>query len=352
MKIRPKVKKIAVIGNFAGGKPTVDGQTVKTRVLTDSLIQEYGKENITIFDTIGGIWTLFRVPYIVFVALAKCRNIVILPAHNAVRVFVPLLAFLQILFRDRRVHYVVIGGWLPIFLKGKKVLADSLRKIYMIYAETTSMVKALKDMGYTNVTYMPNFKPLRIVSESSLDKKYFEPYHICTFSRVWSMKGIAEAADAVMYVNSKLGRNVFDLDIYGKIEKGEEGWFDTLMSKVSNKVRYKGIIAFDKSVQVLKNYVFMLFPTKCVGEGIPGTIIDAYAAGLPVVSSFYPNFAEIIEEGVTGFGYEFNNNDAFKSLLLRIAENPDMIISLKKNCVKKAAKYQPETILKILTSNF
>ena len=347
-----KINKIAVIGNLGGGKPTVDGQTVKTRVLADSLIQEYGKENIMIFDTVGGILTLFRAPYIVLVALAKCRNIVILPAHNAVRVFVPLLASLQMLFRNRRVHYVVIGGWLPIFLRGKRCLANSLRKIYMIYAETTSMVKALNGMKYTNVTYMPNFKPLKIVSESSLVKKYLEPYPLCTFSRVWRMKGIAEAAEAVMYVNSILGRIVFNLDIYGKIEKGEEDWFESLMGKVSDEVRYKGIVAFDNSVQTLKNYMFMLFPTKCSGEGIPGTIIDAYAAGLPVVSSRYPNFAEIIEDGVTGFGYEFNNNDAFKSLLLRIAENPGMIISLKKNCIKKAIKYQPKSIIKILTSNF
>ena len=65
------------------------------------------------------------------------------------------------------------------------------------------------------------------------------------------------------------------------------------------------------SVDVLKSYFFLLFPTKCPGEGIPGTIIDAYAAGLPVVSSLYPNFAEIIDEGVTGLGYEFDNVDAF-----------------------------------------
>lgn len=344
------MNKIAVIGNFGGGKPTVDGQTVKTRVLTDMLIKIYGKESILVFDTFGGIKTLFKAPFIALMALAKCRNVVILPAHNAVRVFVPLLTFLQGLFKDRRVHYVVIGGWLPDFIKDKWLLRRSLHRLFMIYAETHRMERDLRGLGYHNVTYMPNFKPLEIVHESSLSKKYREPYSVCTFSRVWSMKGIADAAEAVMYVNSKLGRIVFNLDIYGKVEAGEEEWFSSLMGKVSSEVRYKGVVSFDKSVQVLKNYVFMLFPTRYPGEGIPGTIIDAYAAGLPVVSSLYPNYAEIIDEGVTGLGYEFNNIDAFKSLLLKIAMNPEMIISLKKNCIRKAANYQPDSIVKILTS--
>lgn len=114
-------------------------------------------------------------------------------------------------------------------------------------------------------------------------------------------------------INQKYGRVVYHLDIYGQVEAGEEEWFANLQRKFPDYIRYGGLIAFDKSVDVLKSYFFLLFPTKCPGEGIPGTIIDAYAAGLPVVSSLYPNFAEIIEEGVTGLGYEFDNVDAFEN---------------------------------------
>ena len=346
------MNKISVIGNFGNGEEQFGGQTVKTRIVTDEIIKIFGNENVCIYNTAGGLKTLFKSTFIAFKAMRKSRNVVILPAHNGIRVFVPLLVIFQFFFRNRRVHYVAIGGWLPDFIKDKWLLRRSLHKLFMIYAETHRMERDLTNMGYHNVTYMPNFKPLEIVPESSLDKKFSEPYSVCTFSRVWSMKGIADAAEAVMYVNSKLGRIVFNLDIYGKVEAGEEEWFSSLMGKVSSEVRYKGVVSFDKSVQVLKDYAFMLFPTRCPGEGIPGTIIDAYAAGLPVVSSLYPNYAEIIDEGVTGFGYEFNNLDAFESLLLKIAMNPEMIISLKKSCIRKAANYQPDSIVKILTSHF
>ncbi len=341
---------IAIIGNFANGQQTCNGQTVKTRILTDFLTEAYGKDNIVAFDTAGGVRTIFRVLFIVIRALASSADIVILPAHNAIRIFVPVLAFLQNFFAGRRIHYVVIGGWLPDFIKGKRLLRHSLHKLFMIYAETHKMKKDLIDMGYHNVTYMPNFKPLQIVSDIQDEKS--EPYPLCTFSRVASIKGISDAVDAVAFVNSEFGRAVFTLDIYGKVEDGENNWFDTLIKSAPKEVKYKGCVPFDRSVQVLESYAFLLFPTRYFGEGIPGTIIDAYAAGLPVVSSRYPNFSEIIDDGVTGLGYEFNNADGLKYLLMKIAENPEMVLSLKRNCIKKAELFQPQNVIRILTDNF
>ena len=92
----------------------------------------------------------------------------------------------------------------------------------------------------------------------------------------------------------------------------------------------------------------MLFPTKCYTEGIPGTIIDAYAAGLPVISSLYLNFDEIIDDGITGLGYEFGNNEALISLLKNLSKNPLRIIEMKKNCVKKAKMFLPNEVVKTL----
>ena len=80
----------------------------------------------------------------------------------------------------------------------------------------------------------------------------------------------------------------------------------------SNNISYKGIIDSNKSVDTLKNYDIMLFPTKFKTEGIPGTIIDAYASGLTVVSSIWDNYNEIIDDGITGIGYEIDNYNDFK----------------------------------------
>lgn len=343
------MRKASIIGNFGKGGHALDGQSVKTKIVTEAVSAAIGQERVVTYNTSGGLKTLFKAPYIAINALRRSRDVVIFPAHNAVRVFVPLLVFLQCFFRHRRVHYVVIGGWLPAFIKTRPLLRYCLRHIYMIYAETHRMQHDLREMGYTgNVTYMPNCKPLDIVDSTTLDNEPNEPYRLCTFSRVWSQKGIGDAAEAVIAVNQSLGRNAYTLDIYGKVETGEEQWFADLQKSFPQYIKYCGTVPFDKSVEVLKDYFALLFPTRYSGEGIPGTIIDAYAAGLPVISSLYPNFGEIIDEGVTGLGYEFGNNEALISLLKHVAEHPLEIIEMKKNCVKKAKMFLPDEVVKTL----
>lgn len=340
---------ISIIGNFGSPGNSFDGQTVKTRIVTEELRRVLGAAAVTTFNTVGGIRTLLKAPLMAWRALRQGTDVVILPAHNAVRVLVPLLVLLQGLFPHRRIHYVVIGGWLPSFLQRRPVLRWFLHRVHRIYAETHRMAHDLKAMGFAdNVVYMPNCKPLPVVAEADLKTQYTKPYRLCTFSRVWSEKGIGDAVEAVKAVNEKLGRTVYTLDIYGKVEQGEEQWWADLVNTFPDYVRYGGVVAFDKSVEVLKDYFLLLFPTRCYTEGIPGTIIDAYAAGLPVVSSLYLNFDEIIDEGVTGLGYPFGHNEALISLLEDIAQHPQRIISLKANCVRKATAFQPREVVGVL----
>ena len=48
-----KVKKICVVGHFAFGKTMLNGQTVKTKILSDELDRIYGSENVGKIDTHG-----------------------------------------------------------------------------------------------------------------------------------------------------------------------------------------------------------------------------------------------------------------------------------------------------------
>lgn len=82
-----------------------------------------------------------------------------------------------------------------------------------------------------------------------------------------------------------------------------------------------------------------MFPTHFYTEGIPGTIIDAYAAGVPVISAKWESFDDVIEDYVTGIGYEFNNINDLKRKLFDIIRSTGQINSLKLNCIKKVSSF-------------
>ena len=141
---------------------------------------------------------------------------------------------------------------------------------------------------------------------------------------------------------------MYTLDIYGPIDEQQIDWFEELQKTFPDYVKYKGMVQFDKSVEVLKDYFFLAFPTRFYTEGIPGTILDAYAAGVPVLASKWESFNDVVDDGSTGIGYEFADYKDLKQKIEHIYENPNEIINLKKSCINKAEDYLPHVAIKVL----
>ena len=343
-----KQKKVCVCGHFAFGKDLLNGQTVKTKIVSTELCRVYGEDEVIKIDTHGGPFALFAVLLRLFAVMFRTKNVVILPAHNGVRVIAPYLAILNLFFR-RKLHYAVIGGWLPGFLSGRRVLTACLKRFSGIYVETQTLKRELEKAGFENVYVMTNCKELPVLKKEELDKSPCEPYRLCTFSRVMEQKGIEDAVNAVRAVNEKLCRDVFTLDIYGPVDTRQIEWFEKLRVSFPDSVKYKGTVDFDKSVETVSAYFALVFPTRFYTEGIPGTIIDAYASGVPVISSMWESFGDMVDNGVTGIGYDFGNYDKLTELLLTVAENPSLINSKREACLEKAKEFSPEKAVSVLT---
>lgn len=342
-------KKVCVIGHFGFGENLLNGQTVKTKILCAELERVFGTQQVYKIDTHGGIKALVKLPFQTFGAMRQCDNVVILPAHNGLRVVAPLLSLYRVFFK-RKLHYAVVGGWLPKYLKAKKCLTKQLKKFTGIYVETNTMKKALGEMGFENVVVMPNCKDLQILEISQLPE-VTKPYRLCTFSRVMKEKGMEDAITAVRAINEAAGETVYTLDIYGPVDPAQTQWFEALKEAFPEYVRYGGAVPFDKSVEVLKDYFALLFPTRFYTEGIPGTVIDAYAAGVPVVSAKWESFSDMISEGVTGYGYAFGKADELTGRLIEMEKEPERITGLKKNCLERAQEFTPERAVEVLIRN-
>lgn len=338
---------VSVLGHFGEGKNLLNGQTVKTKSITEELQNQLGKERVLKIDTHGGAKTLLKAPFQVLHALKNSANVLIFPAHNGLRVYAPLLAFFNRFYR-RKLHYVVIGGWLPEFLKRRKHLSKCLKRFDGIYTETAMMKKALEAQGFDNVLVMPNCKKLTVLSEDELVYPDGIPYKLCTFSRVMREKGIGDAVKAVTDVNTALGYEAFSLDIYGQVDPAQTEWFDELKSGFPSYIRYGGEVPFDQSVEILKNYFALLFPTYYQGEGFAGTLIDAFSAGVPVIATDWKYNAEIVD-GNVGFVYPAGDEQALMRLLKSLASAPETVLGMKDACLARARVYLPASALSVLT---
>lgn len=340
-------KIVGVIGHFGYGKNLVNGQTIKTKIVTDELIRILGENKIeTIDSAVGfrGIVTLFfRVGLMMF----RCTNIIILPAHKGLIYFSIVLWFWKCFFKVK-LHYVVIGGWLVNYLENKSIIEGILKQFDHIFVENTITKLELENKGFRNVMILSNCKSLNITKIGKKKKFYKKTYKLCILSRVMYEKGIDDAIFAINKINDMYEEIRFCLDIYGPIEKNYIDNFNKLLANNAKFIKYQGIVSYNETYQIIQKYDFLLFPTRFFEEGIPGTIIDAYAAGVPVIFSKWKHWKDVMEDGKTGFGYDFGSLDSLTNILSVVArENIDYYF-MQTCCIKRAGDYQASKVIQYL----
>lgn len=342
--------KLSLCGHFGGNNNFCDGQTVKTKNIYQALDEYYGEEKINKIDTYN--WKKHPISFLFecINGMKNSQNMIILPAQNGVKVFVPLFLIIN-KFYKRKIFYVVIGGWLPELIKNKQVLIRKLRMLNRIFVETNNMKEQLKKLNIENVEVLVNFKNITPLKEGELKFEYNKPYKLCTFSRVIYEKGIEDAIQVVRKINEEYNKIIYELDIYGPIDEEYKDRFTTIVNNAPEYIQYKGCIDSEKSVNTLKNYYLLLFPTKFKTEGIPGTIIDALSAGVPIIASRWDNVEEIISHEKNGLIYDFNDLLDFKINLEKMI-NTKSIKNMKKECLIEAKKFQKENVIERFVKEF
>lgn len=342
------MKKATVIGHFGFGLNYYDGQTVKTKNITSELCHVFGDNSIDTIDTHGGLKALLKAPMHIWKSMRNSQNLIILPAHRGILVYSFLISVIKPLLKKCKIHYVVVGGWLPSVLEKNKLLKKQLQKFDGIYVETATMEKELISLGLTNSVVMPNFKDIKPIDVSEIVFSTMIPYKLCIFSRVMREKGIEDAINVIHRINEKEKRKVYILDIYGPIDPQQKEWFNNLQRNFPEYICYKGIVPSSESVDTVRQYDALLFPTHFFTEGIPGTIIDAYVSGVPVICSKWESFSDIVDEGKTGKGYEFANEDSLYELMSNYEMLMGQMNEVRENCLIKSKDYLPEKCIKEL----
>jgi len=342
--------KIGVVGYFAEGISKAGGQEAKTCFFTQAIENVFPEEKVMRVDTLNWKKKPFKLFFQSIKLARNCKNVIILPAQNGVRIFVPFFLLLRC-FLNFRLDYVVVGGWLPEMIKKHAFLSFIAKKLNGIYVESDIMKKSLENQGFNNVYVLPNFKFLTPVEKDEIESVCSQPYKLCTFSRIMKEKGIEDAINAVKTFNEKQGTTVFQLDIYGKIDDGYRERFKNLEAGFMPYIKYCGEVKPDESVDVLKNYFALLFPTYYEGEGFAGTILDAFFSGLPVIATNWRYNSEIIKDNYTGYVYDYRDENGLITILENIFKNPVKIKEMRYNCIEETKKYSPENAIKVVVEN-
>lgn len=336
------VKRIGIIGHFGGDKNFTDGQTVKTKEINKQIEKKYNIKTMK-FDTYKNSHNPIKLINGIFKIIKNNDIVILIVSQRGYKIVSVILIILNFFFKKELYDFVIGGTRYEIYNHSvfyKKIAS----RFNMIYVETQSMKKEYEKRGITNAVVFPNFKDIMIQSSNKINKDCFK---LCTFSRVIKEKGILDAIEATKLANKEVGSNLFHLDIYGPIEKSFEEELKKAISTSAEFVEYKGIIDSDIASNIIKEYDLMLFLTFWPSEGFPGTIIDSFSSGVPVIATDWNCNFEIIIENYTGFKVNIHSPKEVSLILIDCINNRDKIRKMKKNCLNEAQKYLPAKVMQI-----
>ena len=339
--------KIGIWGQYGDGGQIADGQAVRTTIVTGEVKKRYGEENIKIVNSNN--WKSHPLSFFLKTVslVVECEKVIIAPADNGFKTIVPILDFFNRIFH-RKMLYMVIGGFLPKLLEDNPKYIKMLRKYERLYVQTPNIKTDLEKLGITKVDYLTNLKPIEAVPESELKVNQSKEIRLCTFSRINPEKGIEEALEAVRIANKKLGGKYITLDMYGIVAAKHQEWFSKIKEKYQDIGQYCGVVNYDQTVDTLRQYFALIFPTYYHGEGFSGNVVDACFSGVPIIATDWLYNKDVIHDGENGILVPIKNSQAIADAILQLYCDRELAHSMAVNNVRASKKYSPENVLKAL----
>lgn len=139
-------------------------------------------------------------------------------------------------------------------------------------------------------------------------------------SRLLWEKGIKNYVEAARKVTQKY--NDVEFLLAGTPDQGNPGSVqnsDIEQWKADNLIKPLGHV--DNMPELLRDVHVVVLPT-VYGEGVPRILIEAAAAGIPLVATDVPGCREIVNDGINGYLVHPGDSDALGSAIGKLVEDP------------------------------
>lgn len=338
------MRKVLVLGYFGYRTNQLDGQTIKTREIYNLISDNSLCDKVLYFDTQDLKYSkasAFLLLKMIIISDVICY----LPGKNNLKYLFPLIYFLSLLFKFD-IIYIVVGGWLYEYITNKRLLISCLRNIKVLLVESVSLKNKLENgCNFNNVELFPNFRLCDYTPVFKVNSKL----KLVFMARIIKDKGVDYIFDFASFCVEKGLDKYIDITFYGPIGKEYESEFFSQLS-CFNFTRYNGVVPYQSVYQVLNDYDVLLLPTRYEGEGFPGSIIDAYKAGLPVIVSNWKDLPEFVEEGKTGFVFDLSSKTEMFNVIIKLMNNHSLLFQMKNYSFNKSMDYSPVRAWDILKS--
>lgn len=330
-------QKVFILGYFGFETNQIDGQTLRTRNVYQLLKEKKTNAELKIYDTEKfqkSRFSLFRLIWL----LIWCDYLIYLPGLNNLLKIYPLIKVIR-KFSNFKIIHIAIGGWLYEFIKEHPSYIQDFQTFEKILVQTKGVGNRIKEStSLVNIEYFPNFR----IHNFKLEKKAMntEVLKLVFMARISKSKGL----EVIFRFAEELKRDEnkkISIHFYGPMDEDSKLYFYNEKEKY-DFVKYYGAVEPLEVYEKLSDYDVLLLPTHYDGEGFPGSILDAYISGIPVIVSNWKDLPEFVDQGDTGFVYDLEKEDDFRNYIYKLEKDRVLLDRMKRQVIVKSAEFSSD----------
>jgi glycosyltransferase involved in cell wall biosynthesis len=332
---RPRVIRVLLIGPLP---PPMGGDTRHFATLAEDL-RASGRFSVELVNTSRGarhsslvhnVATAFRT---VVAVISRWRCVDVVSFHASDRgmfLFGPLIVALGKLLRMPIVLRVFGGSFGDFYQAGnalkRAITRNLLRCADVVLLQTQRAIRQLPPTGRLVwfSTYIKGATRPPLADERSSCTRFVFLGHL------WRTKGIETILESAAMLPADCS-----IDLYGPLD---EYTAETLERRGLGRVHYRGFLTHAQVDEALWRYDCLVLPTHHSGEGYPGVIAEAFAHGLPVITTNWLAIPEIVDE-TCGILIAPHDTAAFIAALTALNQDRGRWLQLKEGARRRAGQF-------------
>lgn len=325
------MKKVLIIANY---QPSVGGISVQVELLHKYLNSEEGYQ-VDIFSLKGSI---IRRVFLIIKLFVAARKYDVLHVHACSdRGFLPAIvgAYVGKIYRKRRILTYHGGGADAFFARKNNLVKNTLQKFDSVIV-LSGYLKNIFDHYNLPCIIIPNiaeFDANLYKAKTHIEPKYISVRHL---RELYNVKCILKAFEIV-----KKEIPFAILTILGDGDQKEmlQNW---VIKHNLKDVVFVGAVPHNKMNEyLLQNDIFLSAPKT---DNMPMSILEAYNAGLLVISSNVGGVPYMLNDNETGLLFESDNADELAIMMIHSVQNKQHAIEMIQNAYQSLDMYKWENI--------
>ncbi|GEM_PF-6378704 len=320
---------------FVGPLGNVGGPSIKNSLTLSYLSTT---SDIEVVNSYKNGWKSRLLP-IVTLLKSTDRQVIVAVSSRGRLILWPIVFWKAKRNPELRFSLICIGGTIADEVKKRPFFLQIMNRASVTSVETQGIARELHDLGASTVSVMPNMVEPKQLGPRQLNRGSVKFVYL---SELRDGKGVRTLLEAFQELISQ-GFDA-ELDLYGPIRQDFD--VETLGEYVSDPhIAYRGAIAHSRVQDVLHEYDCFVFPSEFETEGFPAVLVEAYAAGLPVIASDVSYNEELVERGRNGLVFRAGDVKSLVDAMRVAAESPEFLMTVAEVNRETAQLYSPRRVV-------